>query len=221
MKRLLALLLLAGCDSSKEPTSGAAPTQVPPDLDLAPPVASQAELETKARTAVSAAVLDPGSAEYQGIRAGSAGSVCGEVNAKGDNGKLQGFRPFVVSPEGVAVVSSAAAIRWDEPGDLYPDFYIRYCAPPQELPALAARMAQRNAAATPAEVPPAEVPLAAGEIPPDAKLPPMSLPPDPPPPPPPVAQAAPRPVPATPTNPNDESFFNAVMRPAESNGKAQ
>jgi hypothetical protein len=213
---LLPLLALAACEGKEEQPASSARQPVPADLDVAPTVASAAELETKARTAVSAAVLDPGSAVYQNLRPGSAGSVCGEVNSKSENGKPQGFRPFVVSPEGVAVVSSAAGIMWDEPADLYPDFYIRYCAPPQELPALARKMAERTAAAQPPEEP--EV---MPKLPDDIPLPPVPAPE-----PPPAVEAAPpaprlKARPSAPTSGNEDSFFNAVMRPAESDGKAK
>lgn len=212
-KHLLILLLLAGCNSEENSRSGGGGA-VPAagDLDVQPAVPSPAALQARAQAAVSATILDPRSARYANIRAGSGGSICGDVDAKGENGQMQGFRPFVVSPEGVAVVSSASTIMFDNPADMFPDFYIRYCAPPEELPMLQRKMAEQVGANLPP--PPAEpepAPLPPGDLPlPDSPI--MATPPAPPP----GARkpAAPKAQPKA--QPGDEdSFFNAVIRERE------
>lgn len=210
MKRLLILLLLAGCDSQRDGNGdGAVPAAG--GIGLEDPMANAgvdpALLQARAQTAVGAAILDPASARYANLREGSGGSICGDVNAKGEDGRLQGFRPFVVTPQGVAVVSSAATIAFDNPADIYPDFYLRYCAPLEELPTLHSKMAGGNS-----DLPPA--PDAGPPAPLD--LPPLDLPtraPPPPPPPPSARQpAAPKPQPKA---QDEDSFFNAVIRPQQ------
>jgi hypothetical protein len=215
MKRLLILLLLlASCDSQRDEASGGRGAATAP-AGLEDPLikaADPAALQRRAETAMTAAVLDPASARYANIREGSGGSICGDVNAKGEDGRLQGFRPFVVSPEGVAVVSSAATIMFDNPADLYPDFYLRYCAPLEELPTLH----QKIVARTPDLPAPPDASL--GPAPP-SDLPPLDDPVGAAPPPPPVP--APKPAPRTPAPTKDQakaptgdedSFFNAVIR---------
>jgi hypothetical protein len=215
MKRLLILLLLAGCDSKRDESGGAVPAAVPAGMeDPLVKAADPAALQARAETAVSAVILDPRSARYANLREGSGGSICGDVDAKGENGRLQGFRPFVVAPEGVAVVSSAATIMFDDPADLFPDFYLRYCAPLEELPMLHQKMAARIG-----DLPP---PPDAGFAPaPPSDLPPLSPPLAAPPPPP---APAPTPSPGPPAMPkaqpkaqsgDEDSFFNAVIRPQE------
>ena len=218
MKRLLILLLLAGCDSQRDGNgSGADPTGAGAGME--DPMVNAggvdpAVLQARAETAMSAAILDPASARYANVREGSGGSICGDVNAKGEDGRLQGFRPFVVSPEGVAVVSSAATIMFDNPADMFPDFYLRYCAPLEELPMLHRKMAGRIpdlpappdaslGPAPPADLPPLGPPLAAPPAP--------SVPPSPP-----SARQPAAPKAQTKAQSGDEdSFFNSVIRPQE------
>ncbi len=219
MKRLLILLLLAGCDSQRDENgSGAVPASAGAGIED-PMVnsggADPAALQARAHTALSPAIRDPASARYANVREGSGGSICGDVNAKGENGRLQGFRPFVVSPEGVAVVSSAATIMFDNPADMFPDFYLRYCAPLEELPMLHRKMAERNpdllapadaslGPAPPSDLPPLDPTLAA---PPPAAPPPPS---------PPSARQPGAPKAQTkPRGGDEDSFFNAVIRPQE------
>jgi hypothetical protein len=177
--------------------------------------ADPAALQARAETAVGAAILDPRSARYANVREGSGGSICGDVNAKGEDGRPQGFRPFVVSPEGVAVVSSAATIMFDNPADLFPDFYLRYCAPLEELPVLHQKMAGR----TPDLPAPPDASLGPA---PASELSPLDYPIGVPPPPP--TTSTPPPSPRRPAATKDQSkapsgdedsFFNAVIRPEE------
>ena len=219
MKRLLMLLLLAGCDAQRD-ENGSGAVRTSSQAGIEDPMVNAggvdpAVLQARAETAMSAAILDPPSARYANVREGSGGSICGDVNAKGENGRLQGFRPFVVSPEGVAVVSSAATIMFDNPADLFPDFYLRYCAPLEELPMLHRKMAGRDpdlplppdpglGPAPPADLPPLGPPLAA----------PPALPPVPPPPPSARQPSAPKVQPKARSG-DEDSFFNSVIRPQE------
>jgi hypothetical protein len=156
-----------------------------------------------------AEVLDPASARFANLRAGASNSVCGDVDAKGADGKHAGFRPFVVSPEGVAVISSAARIMFENPADMFPDFYIRYCAPPEELPMLQRKMAAQLGAEPPPEPAPQPEPIPPGDLP--IADPVLAAPPPPPPPSRPKASEPPRAA----KSGDEDSFFNAVIRPDE------
>ena len=145
MRRLLILFLfLAGCES--EPASDAEPVpdgilptaQAPVTVS---PAQQPAENQQRASQALAAILADPESARYSGLRAGAAGSVCGLVDAKQAGGKYAGPRPFVVTPEGVAVISTTPQVMFQDPEDLFPDFYIRWCASPDELKGLGPRIA--------------------------------------------------------------------------------
>ena len=145
MRRLLILFLfLAGCDS--EPASevqpmpdGALPAAGPP-VTISP-AQQAAQYQQRASQALAAILDDPESARYSQVRAGAAGSVCGLVDAKQAGGKYAGPRPFVVTPEGVAVISTTPQVMFQDPEDLFPDFYIRWCASPDELKGLGPRIA--------------------------------------------------------------------------------
>ena len=219
MKRLLILLLLSGCDSQRDENGGGAvPASAGAGMEdpmLNAGGADPAALQARAQTAMSAAIMDPASARYANLREGSGGSICGDVNAKGEDGRLQGFRPFVVSPEGVAVVSSAATIMFNNPADMFPDFYLRYCAPLEELPMLHRKMAERS----PDLPPPPDASLGP---PPPGDLAPLDLPavaPPPAPPPPPSPPSARQPAApqaqAKARGGDEDSFFNSVIRPQE------
>ena len=92
-----------------------------------------AALQARVERAMGVILRDPRSARYANVRSGVARSVCGEVDSKQENGRYGGMRPFVVTPEGVAVVSATAAIGFGDPADIFPDYYIRWCASPEEL----------------------------------------------------------------------------------------
>ncbi len=206
-KSLIPLLLLSACNNDPEPVSGSGNAAA--DLDVLPPAPSAAEPEQKARAAVGTIIQDPASASYANIRAGSAGSICGSVNPKGKDGRLQGFRPFVVSPEGVALVSATPQVMFTDPADMFPDFHIRYCAAPEELPALERQMSEQRAQADGNDVNLFDLPAPAPAIPELPPPPPAAAAPAEPPPP-------PRPRPGPPPPPGSEdSFFNSVMRPAD------
>jgi hypothetical protein len=207
MKKLLPfLLLLASCDSRKgdgdqtgdapaEPSAAALPS-MPGAEDLA-------ALQARVSRAMAAALPDAGTAQYRGLRAGAGGAACGEVATTGKT--LSGiFRPFVVTPDGLAIVASGPAIAWEDPDDFVADAWIRWCATPEELQRLGPQL--QSAAVNSAT---AAEPLPEG---PDLPLPPIredAPGADPPPPP------APPPAPARKSDappPRIDSFFNSVDR---------
>jgi hypothetical protein len=209
MKKLLPiLLLLASCnnqagedDAAAEggaaEAGGALPAAVPAGEDMV-------ALQAKVSRAMATALPDAGTAEYRALRTGAGGAACGEVATQGKGGGV--FRPFVVTPDGLAVVAAGPAIAWSDPDDFVADAYIRWCASPEELQRLAPQLQSAAANSAAAAVP-------AGDE-PDLPLPPVreELPVAAPPPP--AAEPAPPPArkKAAPP-PQIDSFFNSVDRP--------
>ncbi len=174
MKRLvsLSLLLAAGCgpqtDQGNEQTAA-----IEEDLLAGLQSNSAAQDETRIKAlierAMASAVPNAATARYRNIRAGVGGAACGEVAADSKNAP---FRPFVVTPEAVAIVGATPAIKFNDPSDFLADAWVRWCATPEELKQVAAELARapkpssddlipaaRNgmavAAPAPAAVPPA------------------------------------------------------------------
>jgi hypothetical protein len=181
-------VLLAGCESGEEAPAqeGAGSPALPPAAAgaSASPAADAARAEERARAALAVILVDPKSARYSEVRRGTAGSVCGRVDSKQADGKYAGARPFVVTPEGVAVVSAAPRVVFDDPEDVFPDFYIRWCASPEELRTIGPSVALSDRLETgleagniagldgiiAPEIPPSpEAPVAVGEAPPASK----------------------------------------------------
>lgn len=208
MKRFLALLLLAGCGSKEEADAGAEGSAEPPLPNLSAPAAEDpAQLQARVEAALAAVLASPKEARYADVRSGTAGAACGKVDAKGARGKRTGFLPFVVTPDGTAIVSARAAIPFGDPSDPFPDQYIRWCATEDELANLGAAAFQEASSVTnmigvpdlPPDPPPgAELPAAAPEAPPITAQPKTGSP-----------KAAP------PASTGDDSFFNAVIRDRE------
>jgi hypothetical protein len=218
MKRFLALLLLAGCgsqDGSQRGASGGA--GLPGEAGMSEMEGNDenpAQLQARAVAALSSELPDPQSARYANVRKGAGEAICGDVDAKGVDGEYSGYRPFVVSPEGVAVVSRTRTVMFNDPGDLFPDAYIRWCAPPEELNSLGARVAGGDPALT---KPIGEEVLNIAPTPEDtllAEQPAPAVPVVPPPPrPEPPAEVVP---PASKENGvQEDSFFKAVKRKSE------
>jgi hypothetical protein len=59
---------------------------------------------SKARQAVQARLKDPESAQFRNLRETSTGNVCGEVNARNEMGGYTGFKQFIVSDSGGAII---------------------------------------------------------------------------------------------------------------------
>ncbi len=221
-KALLGLLLLLGCNSqSQNPASegpDAAALAAAAAAEVSAPI-DPAVLQSKAQALLGTVLTDPASARFSGVRSGAAGSICGAVDSKGSDGRYTGPRPFVVTPEGVALVSPTAQVPFDQPDDIFPDFYIRWCASPEELARLGPMMTanQGPLPAVPVETPdlvpldppgaelPSQAPVPMERLPAQERRPtePTGNP---------VGQskAAPRPQSA-----DGDSFFDAVLRKRE------
>jgi hypothetical protein len=215
MRKFLALLLLAGCDSQSRDGGGgsgmsAQEAALMENLSAGASPEDTAQLQVRAAAALSGALIDPGSARYANIRSGASGAICGEVDSKQPDGKQGGMRPFLVTPQGVAVISTTPQVVFADPSDIFPDLYIEYCASPEELTRLGPRLSEaaRNPEAIPipAAEPPLDVPMDLPKFTPPAEAPPARERPAP----------APAPVPVAPrtTSPDDDSFSGAVLRPA-------
>jgi hypothetical protein len=209
VKRLGFILLLAGC-GSQTPSGAGGDAQSAADNALLANLAAEAEakaedparLKARVEAAMAAILRNPKKAHYSGIRSGTGGAACGQIELAQARGKAGGFLPFVVTPEGAAIVSPSARISFDDPADPFPDAYIKYCATPDELKTLAPRLtALGSAAATGVQadipdLPGADLEAANGQTAPAA--PPDRAPS--------AGSAA-----GSPPNEND-SFFNAVAR---------
>ena len=180
----LLVLTLAGCGSkeSADSSNAADARAQDPLANLQTPDSGQdpARLQALIARAMPSALPDAKDAHYRNIRAGAGGSACGEVAAKGTSM----FRPFVVTPQAMAVVGESAHIAYDDPSDFFADAWIRWCASPEELQNLAAQL-ERAAktggdgdnevvASIPTPVPPSQAPTpprlaAPSEQPPQAR----------------------------------------------------
>jgi hypothetical protein len=195
----LILLALAGCEDrgggpEPSPEAGAEQNLALEGGLLPSGAADPAKLQALIDKAMPAVLPNAKAARYRDVRAGAGGAACGEVAAGSAI-----FRPFVVTPEGVAVVATGAAIAYDDPNDIFADAWIRWCATPEELQRLAPQL-QKAADANIADlVPPPDMPV------PDVPIP---LP---------QTEEAPRSVaPARPAPPPQiDSFFNSVQRKEE------
>ena len=209
MKTILPiLLLLTSCGSQGGEDDGAERSgNALPAVDQVADAgaADLAALQAKVERAMAVALPNVVGAEYRGLRPGAGGSACGEVvTAAGPGAGIA--RPFVVTPDGLAVVASGPAIAWEDPDDFVADAWIRWCATPEELQRLGPVLRAAAAASAPAPAPEAADPLLS---PPTVEVP---LPPAPPPepdpaPPPPKAKAKAPPPPA-----QIDSFFNSVQK---------
>ena len=207
MKRRLLLLfplILTGCGSQEErQAANDAAEQAsagPLNLETGLGALSPEQLQARATEALRSVLPDPASARLSNLRNGAAGAVCGDVDAKA-GGRYSGPKPFVVDPEGLALVSPTAEINFADRADIFPDLYLRWCASPEELQ----RLGPRLAAPAPGNEQSAE------PSPPDV----LAMPPAAPPPTPEPPRAAPKAAERPPRQPGDDSFMNAVLRKDE------
>jgi hypothetical protein len=217
MRWLAALLLLAGCGSKSENADGGGETPAAMDVGLeGAPTMDPAQMQAKAAALIGAIAKDP---RFGDLSAGPLNAICGQVDSKQPNGKYSGFRPFVITPEGVAVISATPRIMFDDPADPFPDLYIRWCATPEEMQTIGPMIAKNTELPPPAELPPETIdPVPEGNwgvVPGGAPLPPA---------PPKAVEApasapkekAPPPAPVVNRQPGDEdSFLKSVIRPQE------
>ena len=210
----MAALLLGACESERAPekANGGAPAAAAFD-EVAGAAQDPAKVEARLRQVMAAILKDPESAQYWNVRGEPTGAICGQVDPN-EGGKLTGARPFVVTPEGVGLISATPEIMYGDPADMFPDFYIRWCATPEELAQVGPAIARREAAEDPPPAP--DLPGLEAPPPPEAPVPaPAAAPP-------PLApaaktQAAPSPPAAAPKSEaaEEESFSKAVRRPQD------
>lgn len=202
MKRLAAILLLSACSQEPADTGDEADAAAPPPAAQENVAGNPAALQERVDQAMAAVLQDPDGARYRNVRAGLAGTVCGEVNPRRTRGGHAGFRPFLLTPDGVARVAAAQRLTFDDATDTFPDFYIRWCATAEELKRLEPELRRaiaRSGASGPAGEPLSEEP-ALDALPADPGGPPAA-PPDPAP----GSQAESRPA-------DVDSFVNSVKR---------
>jgi hypothetical protein len=207
MKRSILLLLpalLAGCGAhsgevnitdNEAAAAGAEANAMLANIEAA--ADDPARIRDMIAKAMPAALSDAEHAQYRNLRMGAGGAACGEVAAKPAGHAA--FRPFVVNPDGFAVVAATPKMAFDDPGDFVADAWIRWCASPEELQRLAPQL--HRAATDPA----AAAALNAGDAGSDAG------PPDVPTAPPPAQPARPPAPAAKPPPASVESFFNSVQ----------
>lgn len=197
-------LLLAGCGSKQATSTGnvadpeaaaaaaAANALVANALAPADPN-DPARLQALIAQAMPAAIPDAKDAQYRNVRGGAGGAVCGEVASKPVGRAAPVFRPFVINPDGLAVVAATPKLAFADPSDFVADAWIRWCASPEELQKLAPQL--RHVEVTPSAV---GDNVQAGAEP----APPVSAPP--------ASPAKPAPSPQPPPA-SVESFFNSVQ----------
>ncbi len=196
-------LSLAGCGSQPQIPTG---NGVDPDAAAAGAAANAlvanalapadpndpAHLQTLIAQAMPTAIPDAKDAQYRNVRGGAGGAVCGEVAAKPTGRAAPVFRPFVINPDGLAVVAATPKLAFDDPADFTADAWIRWCASPEELQKLAPQL--RHAQVSPAPIG-NDVQAGAEPIPPEMPGSPTAAKPAP----------TPKPPPA-----RVDSFFNSV-----------
>ena len=203
MKRWFAiLLLLAGCDSDDQAdqTTKGDPSGLLRDLNVPDPRRVKQSIDR----AFSGILTEP---IFTDVRATPLGSICGYVDDKDKEGRYKGPRPFLITPDGLPLVSTSPRIMFEDADDIFPDFYIRWCATPEELRMVGPLLSARDNAA-----PAAPEPLEPDLIPLDPLPPPPAEPaPVNTPPPKPEEKARP-PAKASDRQSDADSFFNAVIR---------
>lgn len=196
------LLLVSGCDGGGGGSTATRETQ-----PIAKANGNPAPLEPEARRALEASLGDLDGFMLSGLREGTAGSVCGRLRTPGGLDL-----PFLVMPDGTAMVADAPGIRYEDPGDRFAGYYLALCATPEvereaaaavqaAMAAEAAAGAEEANAIAPVPDLPEPDPFDAGPAPVSPDPPPAAPPSRPPPPPPRTAGETPG------------SFRDAVIRP--------
>lgn len=209
MKRFLPFLLLAACGSeAPDVPAEEAPAVPPPDLVALgnQSALDPAVLQARVDSAMKTVLQDADRAAYRNIRLGLADTICGEVDPARKGGGRAGFRPFLVTQQGAALLARGPVLSFDDPTDSFPDLYIRWCASDEELRSLQPKLdrAIANRAGPDGslidleDIPPPPMP--------DNVVAPVAEPPPP------------KPVPSEKMGSGD-SFFDSVRKPVEPSGK--
>lgn len=118
------LLALASCSSQKPADTAAV------DMAEAGGPAASDPLEERARQALAALVGKNEDILLSDVKSGALDSICGRVKV-GD----AAARPFLVTPAGTAEIAREEEIRFADPADAFAGFYLSLCATPQEAEA--------------------------------------------------------------------------------------
>ena len=196
---LAAAFGLAGC--GPDGGQGGGGGEPPADQAAAPAPSntlSPAELETQARTALRIALgAPPGRLAH--LRSGANGAICGEAETAPTATSIGGMRLFLVTRSGEAFVSRTETLGLDDPTDPFPNLYVQWCATPAEGRAIREQLSRMDPSEVQLPPPPADPLAGLPPVPPDTDVDAAPAPPAPP---------RPRPRPR-----DDDSFFNAVVRP--------
>jgi hypothetical protein len=165
-------------------------------------------LQARVEAAMKAVLQDSDGAAYRNVRPGLSDTVCGEVDPARKGGGRAGFRHFIVTPQGAALLARGPALTFDDPTDSFPDLYIRWCASEEELKRLGPQLDRAIAS----QAGPDGVLGNIEDIPPPALPDNVAGPAAEPPP--------PRPVPSEKMGSGD-SFFDSVRKPVEPAGKGK
>lgn len=205
---VLAIPMLAGCGAGDSGATGSGENAAiaPSTTTNGAAAADSGDLAARAQVALSRA-LGTATSQTSALRATPSGAICGTVSYRLPQGGDSGPRPFLVSPQGEALVSAAPRVMVEDPADSFVDAYMRWCASVEELRAMQAQLSNTNAAAVP------DLPPLPADSPPPLLLDPEE--PSPIPPAPPRTRWAPAnpPPPANQTAGDRDSFSNAVLRP--------
>jgi hypothetical protein len=188
---LAAAWLLTGCDSSPSAGGSAGGESGAPGLGNIAATGDPeavAALRARAQAALIGLIPNAASARYVNVRQGTSGAICGAVET-GPEGQ---FHPFVVTAGGGAAVSASPRLEIANPEDPFPDLYMRYCATIEELSRLGEAMNGVTAALPPLPPEPDPPPLLEDDAAPGQE---------------------PEPADAPPRRGDDESFYNAIVRP--------
>ncbi|HEY0414566.1 MAG TPA: hypothetical protein VGD66_15640 [Allosphingosinicella sp.] len=94
---------------------------------------------SRARKVLAQYLFDPFSAQYQRVRLGRKGAVCGQYNGKNRYGAYTGFKDFVVPKDADVVYASTSNDGLEsEPSDTFAIAWLEYCASNTEARAWAA-----------------------------------------------------------------------------------
>lgn len=192
------LLLLAGCEARDDSEAGqtiALQNDLLANLENASTDQDPARIQALIDRAMPAALPAAAKAQYRNVRGGVGGSACGEVAIAEGKGKAGSYRPFVVTPDAVAIIGTGAAIKFNDPSDFLADAWIRWCATNDEL-----KLVEGQLDEGPALIPEAQP---GGEFPPIAEPPALPMP----------KQEPPRRTASAPPPPQIDSFSKSVSRP--------
>lgn len=91
-------------ESSQPATTKPSVTQAPAESPKQPAQISDAALMDRGMKTIRAMMKDPDAAQFNDVKVGEEGSVCGMVNGKNSYGGYVGYKPFFVLADGQAMI---------------------------------------------------------------------------------------------------------------------